>query len=303
MYGRAYLPGSCSYVYAVRRRIPFASANLATACAAVTDHPQVVYTAFGALVVQVLWVVFWSMAFFGVEANSTDDGYICEFFMLISFFWGLLVIKNIVHCTTAGTVGSWWFVANPQKPVMGAVKRAMTTSLGSICLGSLVVAVLKAMRVMIDSARRGSRRSGGGGAVRRVVIRGGVGAVAHCGFAWRVSPVLAGVRFVPRALRGAHDGVLQPLGVRPGCTVRKGLPHRWWRCHSRVQGTWLDADHQRQPDRPRLDPGLHHGGVCHWPRRRWLGCQHGGRRRMGVCRRLLVVPGPCHGLAVLCVRG
>lgn len=152
------------YVYAVRRRIPFASANLATACAAVTDHPQVVYTAFGALVVQVLWVVFWSMAFFGVEANSTDDGYICEFFMLISFFWGLLVIKNIVHCTTAGTVGSWWFVANPQKPVMGAVKRAMTTSLGSICLGSLVVAVLKAMRVMIDSARRGSRRSGGGGA-------------------------------------------------------------------------------------------------------------------------------------------
>lgn len=152
------------YAYSVRNRIPFASANLKTACSAVIKYNNTIYVACAALVLQLVWVVVWGMAFYGIEANTANDGRLCEFFMLVSFFWGLLVIKNIVHCTTAGAVGSWWFVATPVDPVMGALKRACTTSLGSICLGSLIVAVLKAMRTMIDSARRQARRNGNAGA-------------------------------------------------------------------------------------------------------------------------------------------
>ena len=70
------------------------------------------------------------------------------------------MIKNIVHCTTAGAVGSWWFVATPQDPVWGAFRRACTTSFGSICLGSLIVAVLSAIRAMINAARRNRRGRG-----------------------------------------------------------------------------------------------------------------------------------------------
>lgn len=151
------------YVYLVRNRIPFASANLSAACAAVERYPNVLWAACAAVVVQVAWIALWALAFFGVEANSLGDGYICEFLMLCSFFWGLFVVKNVVHCTTAGSVGSWWFVAAPQSPVWGALRRACTTSFGSICFGSLIVAVLSALRAMINSARRGARGRRGGG--------------------------------------------------------------------------------------------------------------------------------------------
>ena len=252
----------CSYVYSVKNRIPFASATLKTACEAVRAHQQVVYVAFGAMVLQVLWIVFWSMAFFGVEANSTDDGYICEFFMLISFFWGLLVrvegpcalylrsvwflavvwwfvlrrrltrgrcyscacgcvlvqvIKNIVHCTASGTVGSWWFVANPESPVMGALKRACTTSLGSICLGSLIVAVLKALRAMIDAARRGARRNGNTGGAGRCAAC----CVPHTAASPSVSPpALTAHRHAPLRVSLSLQFLLACASCLVGCVER-----------------------------------------------------------------------------------
>lgn len=33
----------------------------------------------------------WALALFGVEANTLGDGYICEFLMLVSFYWGIQV--------------------------------------------------------------------------------------------------------------------------------------------------------------------------------------------------------------------
>jgi hypothetical protein len=48
---------------------------------------------------------------------------------------------------TAATVGSWWFVGTSSlNPVKDAVKRSVTTSLGSLSLGALIVAVLEALR-------------------------------------------------------------------------------------------------------------------------------------------------------------
>jgi hypothetical protein len=41
----------------------------------------------------------------------------------------------------------------PQNPTLGSFKRATTTSFGSICLGSLLVAVLETMRAILRWAR------------------------------------------------------------------------------------------------------------------------------------------------------
>ena len=62
------------------------------------------------------------------------------------------VIRNVVHCTTAGTVASWWFIQSAPSPTLGALKRSLTTSFGSICLGSLIVAILQ-----VDDARARAR--------------------------------------------------------------------------------------------------------------------------------------------------
>ncbi|CAK4073472.1 unnamed protein product [Aphanomyces euteiches] len=82
------------------------------------------------------------------------EAYVAYFFLLVSFFWGVNVCKNILHVTVAGAVGSWWHTNQTTGVVRGSLKRASSTSLGSICLGSLLVAILQALRQLAEEARR-----------------------------------------------------------------------------------------------------------------------------------------------------
>lgn len=74
------------------------------------------------------------------------------FAMLLSLLWASSVFTNIVHCTTAGAVGSWWFnyCATPNSAVVyQSFVRSVTSSLGPICLGSLLVAVVGTCRAIV----------------------------------------------------------------------------------------------------------------------------------------------------------
>jgi hypothetical protein len=64
------------------------------------------------------------------------------------------VVKNALNVVVAGSVASWWFNTGSSNVVGGALKRAFTTSFGSICMGSLIVAVLRALEQMAREARR-----------------------------------------------------------------------------------------------------------------------------------------------------
>lgn len=80
------------------------------------------------------------------------------FLLLVCFYWGHQVISNVVHVTVAGTVGTWWFnpvLANSccSSGVTSSFKRATTFSFGSICLGSLIVAIVNAVRSMVRMMR------------------------------------------------------------------------------------------------------------------------------------------------------
>jgi hypothetical protein len=55
---------------------------------------------------------------------------------------------------TAGAVGEWWFGAHDVNTIQRAQTRALTTSLGSICVGSLVVAALNALHTLLLSTPR-----------------------------------------------------------------------------------------------------------------------------------------------------
>jgi len=158
----------CAYLYsnAVKERIPFASSNLRTACIGVKHFsPKLPLVAAGALVAQCLWILIWAVAFLGFRASPNADNPLAYFLMLVSFYWGCLVVVNVVHVATAGAVATWWFDGdNAPNPVSGATKRALTTSFGSICFGSLVVAVLKATVVVLRGLRDQANKSGRDGA-------------------------------------------------------------------------------------------------------------------------------------------
>ena len=48
----------------------------------------------------------------------------------------------------AGTAASWYFQTNERHPTRAALRRACTTSFGSVCMGSAVVAVLRTVRMV-----------------------------------------------------------------------------------------------------------------------------------------------------------
>ncbi|KAL4086118.1 hypothetical protein PRIC1_014740 [Phytophthora ramorum] len=176
------------YIYAVQNRIGFASANLKAACAALKEHSAVFGLAFFLVLQQLAWMALWGVASLGmhqifVDADPDCDreidlasrgrshgglcvglpAYLAMFYMLVSVYWGQQVLQNILTCTTAGVVATWWYQPNAQKATVGALYRSVTTSFGSICFGSLIVAVLQALRTMADMAKRRANEENNGG--------------------------------------------------------------------------------------------------------------------------------------------
>jgi len=193
------------YIRAVRDRIPFASANLTVAAAAIKSHCSLYPIAFSVMILQVAWIFVWTFAFIGIQAQISDSqsekdagrpkgsipngeqctlssscksGYcvrqsnsnlyqcgsaplsttswISYVLLLVSLYWGAQVIKNVNHTTVAGTVSTWWFQSDSKGATGGALLRSLTTSFGSICLGSLIVAILQTLeQIARESANQG----------------------------------------------------------------------------------------------------------------------------------------------------
>lgn len=159
---------SLYYTYVVWNRIGFAASNLVAATTAIQANMGLTFLAFASLILQMLWSVWWSVAFVSTnyvlgecQPDGTCEGDLKEltvFLFLVSYFWTAQVIKNVVHVTVAGTVGTWWFhpmEANGccSQAVRDSYIRSMTTSFGSISLGSLLVSIVSASREMLYAMR------------------------------------------------------------------------------------------------------------------------------------------------------
>lgn len=143
------------WLYFAWSRITFAETILRTSTQSLNDKSGPLYVAYLIAFFQIVWIVVWVLASQGLGLGGTF-----EFFLLISLFWTLEILKNISHVTTAGVVAMWWFLPEAPSATCSAFKRSLTTSFGSICLGSLIVAVIKAIRIIVYSAMRQARDSG-----------------------------------------------------------------------------------------------------------------------------------------------
>mmetsp|Transcript_20170 Transcript_20170/g.42702 ORF Transcript_20170/g.42702 Transcript_20170/m.42702 type:complete len:280 (+) Transcript_20170:953-1792(+) len=101
------------------------------------------------------WTGLWMMGIANSLATSNAG---IVFLLFVSYYWTFGVLTNTIHVTTAGTVGTWWFVPHEanrcwSSAIRDSFCRATTYSFGSICLGSLLVAVVQALRMMARRAR------------------------------------------------------------------------------------------------------------------------------------------------------
>lgn len=148
---------SMYYTCVVWKRIPFAASNLVTAITAVRANIGLAFFAYTNLFVSFLWSVWWAIAFAATNyvLSDCDAEWNCEnevngffiFLFLVSYFWTAQVVKNVVHVTVAGTVGTWWFVPGEARTccsrgVRDSYVRSITTSFGSICLGVRLAACI-----------------------------------------------------------------------------------------------------------------------------------------------------------------
>ena len=161
------------WLLAVRRRIPFAGLLLSNATQVVTTHWGTMVTSFLSIPVLAVYlltfVVMVLPTFNRLDNKSPNSGKretastadtLAIWFFLISFYWVTQVVINVVHVTASGTTATWYFFGRsnmPRDPSVASLRRAMTTSFGTICLGSLIVAMLKALYTMARLAASDSR--------------------------------------------------------------------------------------------------------------------------------------------------
>jgi len=73
------------------------------------------------------------------------------------FAWGVTVFQNVGHTTNCGVFGRWYF--DRPASVASSLWVSLTTSFGSICLGSLIVAFISALEATLRAFRRNNDRN------------------------------------------------------------------------------------------------------------------------------------------------
>lgn len=100
------------------------------------------------------------------ESTSGGSGQasliVIAIFLVFSFYWTSQVLQNVLLCTEAGIFGSWYFAIDMsvKHPAWGAFKRATTYSFGSICFGSLIVALLDLLKALLHIMNQNAAAGG-----------------------------------------------------------------------------------------------------------------------------------------------
>jgi len=144
-------------------RIPFAKVMLKTVTSVTRKFPATIFVGFLGCVVAAVWYGFISFTIIAAlsywQYENPKIAYAIYVFLLFSFYFTSQVINNTVHVTISGVFATYYFrgVVEPgtnkievdvKNPTIKSFNRAITTSFGSICFGSLLIALVNTLRVL-----------------------------------------------------------------------------------------------------------------------------------------------------------
>ncbi|KAJ3403445.1 putative choline transporter, neither null mutation nor overexpression affects choline transport [Chytridiales sp. JEL 0842] len=153
----------------IRRKIPFAKVMLKSVTKVVTRFSGTVFVAFIGLIVSALFSAVFLASAAGVaerlwryyNSASAIIGLACLGVFMLG--WINEVIRNVVHVTVSGTFATVFFTGVSAAPGSSKITvpsknttaksaaRALTTSFGSVCFGSLLIALLAPLRALISA--------------------------------------------------------------------------------------------------------------------------------------------------------
>ena len=158
---------NAAILYAFRHRIDFSAILLRSCSGIAITYKGLIVSNYGIVGIFSIFTMFWSSAMYPSvyrinENNGTatggDAGILL--FCVFCYFWVSQVAFNVMHVTASGVTATWYFVGGdaymPRNPTVASLRRAVTTSFGSICFGSLIVAILKLLRFIARQSRGNS---------------------------------------------------------------------------------------------------------------------------------------------------
>ncbi|KAI7857161.1 plasma-membrane choline transporter-domain-containing protein [Circinella umbellata] len=151
---------SCLYLLAFwwwRSRIPFATVMLDTVCQICRKHPSSIVAGVISLIIQTAFSIWFSLVIVGAYQtwySTTSNNArlnLAMVFIVFSYYWTSQVISYVTHVTLSGLYATVYFLNDTVRhPILGSFKRAMTTSFGSICFGSLLIAIVNMIRYFLQ---------------------------------------------------------------------------------------------------------------------------------------------------------
>jgi len=157
----AILYAICYFLW--RSRIPFAKVMMKTVTSVTKKYSATIFVGFVGCIVAAIWygVIIITLVASMTYLSEKYEGaaYVVYVFLVFSFYFSSQVINNTVHVTISGVFATYYFrgVVEPgtnnievdvNNPTMKSFKRAMTTSFGSICFGSLIIAVIQTLEFL-----------------------------------------------------------------------------------------------------------------------------------------------------------
>lgn len=148
------------YVWFVWPRVQLTSVLLEIGSKIVTMFSGVVLVQLTTVCLDIVWwyvIIYciWGYLLVAVTEDGGDVNVGIVFALLLSLYWSNEVNANIAHTTCCGVSAVWYFTPDGEMgwshtPTLKAFGRAMTTSFGSIVMGSLLVSLVHLVRAMIS---------------------------------------------------------------------------------------------------------------------------------------------------------
>jgi hypothetical protein len=145
------------YYWCVWRRLKLAAAMIRLGTKVVQINQATILLQFLTSIAIFFWWLLWIVVVSLYFAKYNVDNF-AVFLMILMWYWTLDVLANIAHVTTCGVTAVWWFNKDRMaNPTWNSYRYATTRGLGSICCGSLLVAIIQTLRAI---AKSGARRGG-----------------------------------------------------------------------------------------------------------------------------------------------
>jgi len=144
-------------VFCWSRFIPFTAALLSVAADVALKNLRSLWVGVCGFFLQLTWLAVVGVGFARFVSTLDDDtqedyqGPLAVG-VTLAVLWGTMAYAYAMYVSYCGVYGRWCFGHYPS--VTASLTVAFTKSFGSVCFGALLVAVVRLLRIMVDSARR-----------------------------------------------------------------------------------------------------------------------------------------------------